>query len=57
MPEFPETSYSLIERVKHLGDDASWVEFLAIYQPVVYRMAKRRGLQDADAQDVMQQSS
>ena len=25
------------------------------YQPVVYRMAKRRGLQDADAHDVMQQ--
>ncbi len=55
MSEFPETRNSLIERVKDVGDDASWLEFLGIYQPVVYRMAKRRGLQDADAQDVMQQ--
>ena len=55
MSDFPETSYSLIERVHDLADEASWVEFLGIYQPVVYRMARRRGLQDADAQDVIQQ--
>lgn len=55
MPEFPETNHSLIARVKDLGDGASWIEFLGIYQPVVYRMARRRQLQDADAQDVMQQ--
>lgn len=55
MPEFPETNLSLIARVKDLGDGVSWAEFLGIYQPVVFRMARRRGLQDADAQDVMQQ--
>lgn len=55
MPEFPETNHSLIGRVKDLGDGASWIEFMGIYQPVVYRMAKRRGLQDADAHDVIQQ--
>ena len=55
MPEFPDTSHSLIARVKDLGDGAAWTEFLGIYQPVVLRMARRRGLQDADAQDVMQQ--
>ncbi len=55
MPEFPDTSHSLIARVKDLGDGAAWAEFLGIYQPVVFRMARRRGLQDADAQDVMQQ--
>ena len=54
MPEFPETSHSLIARVKDPGDGAAWAEFLGIYQPVVFRMARRRGLQDADAQDVMQ---
>lgn len=43
MPDFPETSHSLIERVHDLADEASWVEFLGIYQPVVYRMARRRG--------------
>ena len=55
MADFPDTSYSLIERVRDLADGASWAEFLRIYQPVVYRMARRRGLQDADAQDVIQQ--
>lgn len=55
MPEFPDTNHSLIARVKDLGDGASWSEFLGIYQPVVFRIARRRGLQDADAYDVMQQ--
>jgi RNA polymerase sigma-70 factor (ECF subfamily) len=55
MLEFPETNHSLIERVQQLGDGAAWTEFLCIYQPVVLRMAKKRGLQDADAMDVMQQ--
>ena len=55
MNDFPDTSYSLIERVGDLSDGASWTEFLRIYQPVVYRMARRRGLQDADAQEIIQQ--
>lgn len=55
MADFPDTSYSLIERIKDLANEASWEEFLRIYQPVVYRMVRRRGVQDADAQDVMQQ--
>lgn len=55
MPEFPETSHSLIERVNDPANGAAWAEFLGIYQPVVYRMARRRGLQDADALDVVQQ--
>jgi RNA polymerase sigma-70 factor (ECF subfamily) len=55
MTQFPETSLSLIARVKDPADDVAWGEFLGIYQPVVYRMAKRRGMQDADAQDVVQQ--
>lgn len=55
MQDFPETNYSLIGRVQELGDETSWSEFLAIYQPVVWRMARKRGLQDADALDTMQQ--
>ncbi len=55
MHEFPDTSHSLIFRVKNPADGAAWTEFLGIYQPVVFGMARRRGLQDADAQDVMQQ--
>lgn len=55
MTEFPETSLSLIARIQEFGDGASWAEFLRIYRPVVYRIARRRGLQDADAQDAVQQ--
>jgi len=55
MGDFPETSHSLIARVKDLADAGAWSEFLGIYRPVVYRMARRRGLQDADAQDLSQQ--
>lgn len=55
MSDFPETNHSLIVRVQDLGDGASWTEFLGLYQPVVYRMARRRQLQEADAHDVVQQ--
>ncbi|XZE22031.1 RNA polymerase sigma factor [Pirellulaceae bacterium SH449] len=55
MTNFPETSETLIARVKNLGDVDSWSEFVGIYQPTILRMAKRRGLQDADALDVAQQ--
>ena len=55
MAEFPETNPSLIGRVQDLDDGASWAEFLEIYQPIVFRMARKRGLQDADAHDVVQQ--
>jgi len=53
--DFPDTSQSLIARVKDLADGTAWTEFLGIYQPVVYRIARRRGLQDTDAHDVSQQ--
>jgi RNA polymerase sigma-70 factor (ECF subfamily) len=31
------------------------VEFLALYEPFVYRFARRKGFQDADAQDLCQE--
>ena len=51
--DVPETSETLLSRIKDPADAAAWTEFLAIYQPVVYRMARRR-MQDADALDVSQ---
>src|SRR6185436_19335732 len=54
MWDMPETSHTLIARVKDLADAAAWWEFLGIYRPVVYRLARKRGMQDADAQDVTQ---
>lgn len=50
----PETNESLIARVKDPANEAAWIEFLAIYQPVVLRMARNRGLQPTDADDLAQ---
>lgn len=55
MNDWPETNESLILRVKDSTDAASWSDFLAIYRPVVVRMACARGLQHADADDLAQQ--
>ncbi|MEQ8784989.1 MAG: sigma-70 family RNA polymerase sigma factor [Pirellulaceae bacterium] len=54
MREWPETNESLILRVKDPEDAAAWSIFLAIYRPVVCRMARSRGLQHADAEDLAQ---
>lgn len=55
MHEFPETRDSLLLQIRDSSDRESWYEFAAIYRPIVYRMARHRGLQDADAQDLAQQ--
>ena len=52
--EFPETRNSLLLKLRDPADSESWHEFVVIYRPVVYRIARRRGLQDADAQDLAQ---
>ena len=54
MQEFPETRDSLLVRIQDAADHQAWIEFVAIYRPLVYRLARRRGMQDADAQDVAQ---
>ncbi|MGO9110832.1 MAG: RNA polymerase sigma factor [Thermoguttaceae bacterium] len=54
MPEFPETRASLLVRIQSPQDEEAWREFAAIYRPVVYRLARKRGLQDADAEDLAQ---
>lgn len=55
MPEYPETRASLIVRLKDRSDQEAWGEFVEIYRPVVYRLARRKGLQHADADDLAQQ--
>ena len=55
MTESPETRASLILRLRDRADQQSWCEFVEIYQPVIYRLAQYKGLQHADAEDVVQQ--
>src|SRR3954471_3910911 len=54
MDESPSTRASLLVRLRDPRDERAWSEFVAIYTPLVYRLARRRGLQDADAADLTQ---
>ena len=54
MSEVPETRDSLLIRVRDPDDRDAWEQFASIYRPVVYRLARTRGIQDADAQDLTQ---
>jgi RNA polymerase sigma-70 factor (ECF subfamily) len=54
MEEGPVTSASLLVRLRDGHDADAWGEFVRLYAPVVYGFARKRGLQDADAADVMQ---
>lgn len=54
MQDSPETRDSLLVRLRDHTDGEAWGEFVAIYRPMVYRFARRRGFQDADAQDLVQ---
>ena len=49
------TRASLILRLQNADDVAAWDEFSAIYAPVVYRVAIARGLQAADAENLVQE--
>jgi RNA polymerase sigma-70 factor, ECF subfamily len=54
-PSPPETRTSLIMRLPNAADVAAWEEVVAVYGPFVYRLALRRGLQSADADDLVQE--
>jgi RNA polymerase sigma factor (sigma-70 family) len=50
----PTTRPSLVLRLRNLDDEAAWAEFVQIYEPLVYRIGRAKGLQHADAQDLCQ---
>jgi RNA polymerase sigma-70 factor (ECF subfamily) len=54
MSSAPETRHSLLIRVRDPADQAAWHEFVEIYRPVILRLAARKGMQAADAEDVAQ---
>jgi RNA polymerase sigma factor (sigma-70 family) len=55
MDEAPSTRPSLLIRLRDPADGRAWAEFTEIYGPLVHRLARRRGLQEADAQDLAQE--
>ena len=51
----PDTRISLLQRLGDRGDSAAWGEFCEIYERVIFRIAVKYGLQDADAREVSQE--
>ena len=51
----PETRASLILRLPDAADVEAWDEFVAIYEPVLKRLAQRLGMQNADADNLAQE--
>lgn len=50
----PLTRASLLIQIRDGSNHSAWREFMNLYGPVVYGFARKRGLQDADAADLMQ---
>jgi len=50
----PETRLSLLVQIRDGSNQPAWQEFVRLYGPVVFGFARKRGLQDADAADLMQ---
>jgi RNA polymerase sigma factor (sigma-70 family) len=56
MSQSPKTRASLILRLRRPDDAAAWTEFVEIYQPLIFRLARNKGgLQEADALDLTQE--
>jgi RNA polymerase sigma factor (sigma-70 family) len=54
--ELLRTRASLLERLRNWQDDASWQEFFNVYWRLLYGVARKAGLGDAEAQDVVQET-
>jgi len=51
----PDTRQSLIARLPDSADVEAWEAFVEIYLPLLYRLARQRGLQHADAEELGQE--
>jgi RNA polymerase sigma-70 factor (ECF subfamily) len=48
------TPVSLLERLRRPADPDAWPRFVALYTPLLYEWARRLGLQQSDAADLVQ---
>lgn len=51
----PDTRVSLILRLPDAGDAEAWNEFVGLYRPLIFSLARRGGLQLADAEELTQE--
>src|SRR5271155_2942058 len=54
MQALPLTRASLLIRIQDPADAEAWREVFELYAPGIYGVARKRGLQGADAADLMQ---
>jgi RNA polymerase sigma factor (sigma-70 family) len=54
--EWLPTRASLLGRLKNWEDQASWQQFFDTYGRLIYGVARKSGLTDAEAQDVVQET-
>src|SRR5437867_11716995 len=50
------TRRSLVDRLGNWEDQARWQEFFETYWKLIYSVARKSGLNDAEAQDVVQET-
>src|SRR4051794_13795555 len=55
MGTIPNTRASLIVRLSDADDAEAWQQFVEIYLPLLYRLARRKGVQHADAEELGQE--
>lgn len=48
------TRPSLLVRIRDVADAEAWSRFVEVYGPLIYGFARKQGLQDADAADLVQ---
>jgi RNA polymerase sigma factor (sigma-70 family) len=55
-PDSIPTRHSLLHRLKDWGDDTGWREFFDTYWELIYHVARKAGLTDTEAQEVVQET-
>ena len=56
MDDHIQTRTTLINRLKNWRDQSSWQEFFDTYWKLIYGVARKTGLSDAESQDVVQET-
>lgn len=55
-PEALKTSWTLVARLKNLDDHERWQEFYDLYRGLILGVARKAGLREAEAQEVLQET-
>lgn len=51
----PETSFSLLERLRLTSDAEAWQRLVALYTPLIHAWLRRHAVQPADVEDLTQE--